>query len=150
MTNNITVTGGTKRQRQLVQCIAEYSIQLLMPRMRTLDIEISLTKIQDALGYCVQLDRRDYEIEIHKKQSLRRLLETVAHEMVHVKQYARGEMRETVAAKIRWHGTEVDTNTVHYYDLPWEIEAHGREVGIFNRWIVAKGHVGKAWSQDIG
>ena len=44
-------------------------------------------------------------IQADSKLKLRRPLETIAHEMVHVKQFAKGEMVDVVRAnKIRWHG----------------------------------------------
>jgi len=143
--NNISVNGGTKKQRELTLSMANYCIDMLgMGRMRTLDIEIDLKKNLDACGYAVSLSKREFELEIQKTQSLRRLLETVAHEMVHVKQYARGELTDTHCA---WKGQPVDPET-EYWDLPWEIEAHGREVGLFIRWAQSHGHADKDWAQD--
>ena len=53
--------------------------------------------IKPAMGYCCETDdNRTFEIEVDKFKSLRdSKLETVAHEMVHVKQYARRELRLT-------------------------------------------------------
>lgn len=141
---DIQVTGGTKRQRELVESIAHYSIRKLMPRKRVLDINIHLARLDDALGYAHEEFPGSYVVEIHKGQGLRRLLETVAHEMVHVKQYARRE----ITGKDTWLGKFVNSKTVNYYDLPWEIEAHGREVGLFLRWCTDTGNAHRAWAQD--
>jgi hypothetical protein len=61
---------------------------------------------------------------------------TLAHEVVHVKQYATGELRDYRKRyhRTRWQGKVVDEHEVYYYDLPWEIEAHGREGGMYIRW----------------
>jgi hypothetical protein len=34
-----------------------------------------------------------------------------------------------------------------YYDLPWEIEAYGREVGLFVRWAEKNKLAGQEWTQ---
>ena len=84
------------------------------------------------MGYCCETDdNRTFEIEVDKSQKLRAMLETVAHEMVHVKQYAR---RELHPSKEAWLGKTVNPKKLSYWDLPWEIEAHGREVGLFVRY----------------
>lgn len=141
--NEITVTGGTKSQREKVQSIAQFCIEKLMPKMKTLNIEIKLKKINGAMGYCLCETKRDFELEIGTNQRLRRLLETVAHEMVHVKQFARGELTENQA----WMGKTYDINKTEYWDLPWEIEAHGREVGLFIRWCQENNYDQK-WTKD--
>ena len=89
----ITVTGGKEYQRKHVESIVNFCITTLMPRMRTLDITVKLCSPKGAMGYCLELDsKREFEIEVDRTLSLRKLLETVAHEMVHVKQYARREL----------------------------------------------------------
>lgn len=145
--NNIEVIGGKPRQRELVQSIAEYVIKKLMPRTTTLDIVIKLCTLHDAQGYCLSYDKRDFEIEVKRDLKLAELLKTVAHELVHVKQYAKGELKPgTVNAPV-WEGRAVDLNKTNYWDCPWEIEAHGREHGLFIRWADAEGHWGKKWTQ---
>jgi len=114
--------------------------------MRTLEITVNLCKPTGALGYCLELDnKREFELEVDKTQSMRKLLETVAHEMVHVKQYARREMNPH---SDDWLGKTYNPKKVSYWDLPWEIEAHGREVGLFIRWA-EKYDLGKEdWTQE--
>jgi len=142
--NNILVTGGTESQRNKVQSMIEFCIEKMMPRMQTLDIEVKLKKINDAMGYCLCMDKRTFELEIGTNQRLRRIMETVAHEMVHVKQYARSELKPDY----QWQGKTINPERVEYWDLPWEIEAHGREVGLFVRWVQSTGQTGK-WTEDL-
>ena len=146
--NDIEIVGGTKAKRDYARSMVEFCIKKLMPRMQTLDIVVKLKKLgSDADGYCLRETAREYELEIDRTTGLRRMLETVAHEMVHVKQYARNEMSDTVTQKkfYKWKDTLVPEST-DYWDLPWEIEANGREVGLFIRWAQANGHAKKAWA----
>ena len=141
----ITVNGGSLRQRKYVESMIEFCIKTLMPRMRTLDITVNLCKPTGALGYCLELDsKREFEIEVDRSQRLRRLLETVAHEMVHVKQYARRELHPDTNA---WMGKTYNPDKISYWDLPWEIEAHGREVGLFVRWAEENNLGNKKWTK---
>jgi|TARA_B110000977_G_scaffold199020_1_gene285264 hypothetical protein len=142
----ISVTGGKKLQRQYAKSMVEFCVRTLMPRMRTLEVSVKLCKPKDALGYCLEADtKREFELEIDKTQSLRKLLETVAHEMVHVKQFARREMHPE---KDEWYGKTYNPKKVSYWDLPWEIEAHGREVGLFIRWAEANDLGKEDWTQE--
>ena len=120
--NLVEVTGGKKYQRDIAQKVVYAMIDTLMPRMRTLDIEVKIRKISgDAVGYCMQEDtNRMFTIDVQKDLSLRDFITTICHEMVHVKQYARNEM-DCYGRK--WK-TKVISDRVGYYDLPWEKEAY--------------------------
>ena len=148
--NYVNVSGGQPYQRKRVESIVHYCIAKLMPRMQTLDIDVRLANLKgEAYGYCLSLDKRTFELEIEKKLNLKTLLTTVAHEMVHVKQFARGELYENSANKHRWQGTWLNKDP-EYWDAPWEIEAHGREIGLFVRWA-EKHKLGKRqWTRDPG
>jgi hypothetical protein len=153
----IRVTGGSVSQKKHTVSIVNYCINKLMPRIGNLDIVVRLRDLKgSAYGYCMALgddgeraDRpRTFEIEVEKNMPLRKLLETVAHEMVHVKQYARGELYQGVRVnKHRWQGKWI-SNNVDYWDSPWEIEAHGREAGLFIRWAEENDLAKKKWTHD--
>ena len=156
----IEVTGGTVNQRKRVESIVYFCINKMMPRMQDLEITVklkSLVKKQGAYGFCMadpegdaeRLDRpRCFEIEVDNRLTMRKLLETVAHEMVHVKQYARGELYQGVRVnKMRWQGKWLNHN-VDYWDQPWEIEAHGREAGLFVRWAEENNLGKQMWTWD--
>ena len=143
----ISIQGGTKNQKKYARSMVKFCIKTLMPRMKTLDITVKLKNPNGAMGYCLELDdNRTFEIEADKKLRLRKLLETIAHEMVHVKQYAR---RELHPVHNTWCGKTINPKKISYWDLPWEIEAHGREAGLFVRWAEQENLGDKKWTQDV-
>ena len=66
------------------------------------------------------------------------ILQTLAHEMVHLKQFATGELRlMSKCNKLKDKTWKKSSNEMDdYYDSPWEIEAFGREEGLFLRFAV--------------
>lgn len=63
---------------------------------------------------------------------------SLMHEMVHVKQYAKGELFQSLRDSNlhKWNRKEwIDEQKVNYWELPWEIEAHGREKGMLISWM---------------
>lgn len=133
----VTVTGGSKNQRKYAKSMAHFCIKKFLPRHKTLDIEINLKRMSkdENYGYCSQLDERDFEIEVKRSLSMRNMLTTLAHEMVHVKQYVKKEMPEQEL-------------NIDYWDLPHEIEAHGRETGLFIRWCEQERLSHLKWTQN--
>ena len=119
----------------------------LMPRLQSkLFVNIVLiSKLHEkdgVSGDCIWEDEscnrpREFTVRVNSSQSLQDILSTVAHEMVHVKQYARGELKDfsRTIKLCKWQGKTVDVDSIDYYDHPWEIEAHGRERGLFIRWF---------------
>lgn len=120
--NYIEVNGSTKKKRELVEDVVYFCINRLMPRMRTLDINVNLTKIEDAEGFCCCVDPRSFEIEIQKSLEGDDLITCVAHEMVHAWQYAVGTLKQTTGCRDFWKGKEY-TGTA-YSKQPWERQAY--------------------------
>lgn len=94
-------------------------------------------------GYNSAKKARDFLIEINNKISGKNVLMTLAHEMIHIKQYVYGEMDDQLSM---WKGEIVDENTMEYYDHPWEIEAYGKEQGLFSGFVVQE----KLWDVFTG
>lgn len=155
----ITVKGGSSNQQKRIKSIVEFCVNKMMPRMYNLEIRVKLKDLTKAgaYGFCLadpdgdaeRSDRpRVFELEIHRKMKLRKILETVAHEMVHVKQYARGELYYSQRVeKNRWQGKYISNNQ-NYWDHPWEIEAHGREAGLFIQWAEKERLGHQKWTWD--
>jgi hypothetical protein len=138
----VGIVGGNKTQREIAENVIYYMITKLMPRLRNIEIEVQLKKMNEdtAVGYCMMGDdKRQYEIEVSKDLSIKDFVMTLCHEMVHVKQYVRGEMDDWNGMGVaRWKNTKVMPET-NYYDLPWEKEAY----------MLQKSLAKDCWKNDI-
>ena len=129
--NFVSARGGKQHQRDIATTTVHQMIAELLPRFRTLDIEVvfrTFKKDEGAVGFCGMTDNnRTFEIEIDKKMGINELVTTICHEMVHVKQYARNEMNDgIVKGRARWKTKFIPEDT-NYWDLPWEKEAYRME-----------------------
>lgn len=99
-----------------------------------------LFKDSNQYGNCIWEDThrnsREFTIQIDPNQKISLLLNTLAHELVHVKQWAKGEYYELCSEPkvYKFNGKRVDTTKIDYWDTPWEIEAHGRAIGLVVQW----------------
>ena len=83
--------------------------------------------------YNTRKQAREFLIEIHPGIGARKILETLAHEMVHVKQYIFNETDDNLSV---WRGKKINSDKVDYWNHPWEIDAHGRETGLLTKFAV--------------
>lgn len=76
---------------------------------------------------------KQFEISLCKGvKNFRKILQTLAHEMVHVKQFAKGEIYDHKYRRtFKWGKRHFNIDKEDYWDLPWEIEAYGRELGLY-------------------
>ncbi len=76
---------------------------------------------------------KEFEIKLSKRfKSFKRIVQTMAHEIVHVKQFAKNEIYDHLySKKIRWNKKLYDIDKIDYWDRPWEIEAYGLELGLY-------------------
>lgn len=118
--NDVLVLGGPAKEREVVEAVVHWCIKKLMPRVRTLEIEVKLTNCS-SYGYCLEADdHKTFELEIRKGLNLYDLISTVCHEMVHVKQYYR---KELCPSHKRWKTKRMPSDGLDYMDQPWEKEA---------------------------
>lgn len=147
----INVTGFNRNKRRDIKKAVEFfAHQLMDPRMvRNLELDIEHNPKLDVQGECVSEDDtknpRWFTITLRDGKDDEELMKTLAHEMVHVKQYAKNELGKVLTAArggrgiriaTKWHGEIWDPKKKEdaYWDCPWEIEAYGREVGLFYKW----------------
>lgn len=64
--------------------------------------------------------------------NMKNMLTILAHEMVHVKQYALGIMKITPSGHTIWNGKTYRKN-INYLQSPWEIDAFSRQELITRR-----------------
>ena len=120
----VLVDGGTKKQRDLVEDIAWWFCEKYFSRFKSFNIEIDLCKIEgDVQGWAMEIDKNCSHIEIDKRQKDDDFITCVLHELVHVKQQFKGELKDVSGFKKLWKG-EVHLDNEDYYNLPWEKEAY--------------------------
>ena len=101
-------------------------------------------------GSTIWVDRnyrpREFLVEINSTYSKKSQIETLAHELVHVKQFAKGELRCLVRpeSNLYWFSEKYKplANAEKYSDyclLPWEIEANGMTEGLVAKYYESIG-----------
>lgn len=138
----LSIVGCPERKKFLKyvkEAVNFYAEELISKKLsENINLKIKFNKTLDCFGYaCIKEfnnsgKAREFEIQIHPGIGAYNILKTLAHEMVHIKQFAYGETNCTLT---RWKGNKVDSDDIDYYSHPWEIEANGMEVGLFTRYI---------------
>lgn len=149
----IHTRGGTKMTKALAKDIVRYCAEKLMTKRLAETLIIRLEFHKEPLdennefdGDCWYEDAepaerpKEFVIRVNDNLKVSKKLRTICHEMVHVKQYARGEMKYMwrPARFTRFRG-ELYPDEIEYWDSPWEIEAFGREPGLYTRWLDDRG-----------
>ena len=124
----VLVYGGTKKQRWLIEDITWWFCEKYFKRFKSFNIEIDLCKIPEKVqGWCMEIDKNCSHIQIDKRLKGDDFITCVLHELVHVKQQFKGELKEMKGIEKMWKG-EVHIG-IDYLNLPWEKEAyHMQEV----------------------
>lgn len=126
---NVKLSGSKdERVKQELERAARFYAKELLSRQMLpyIEVDISIKRKLPDLGYCTVAFLNDwnkprfFDIELRHSASLERLLKVLAHEMVHLKQFARCELSED---HTRWRGFHIDPETIPYEEQPWEIEA---------------------------
>ena len=139
------IKGSNKALRKLVESATWFYAEKLMGKRLMSGLEITIKLKKNLLskegneGSAIWEDDgyrpKEFTIELDTTVKIRNLLITLAHEMVHVKQWAKDEMYEymNVAGLVRFKGEKVHMVITDYWDYPWEIEAYGKQLGLFVR-----------------
>ena len=144
------VKGSDNKTRKLVKTAAWWYAEKLMGKrlLRSLEITINLKKnLLDKDGHegtaiweDDNIRPKEFTISLDSTCTIRNILITLAHEMVHVKQWAKGEMYEYAEQDmVRFNKTKFNMANIDYWDYPWEIEAFGRQLGLFVRFCEDQG-----------
>jgi hypothetical protein len=110
--------------------------KLMSPQLiRHLSIIVRFKNLPNHKGLTDVLDcpykPREFLLTIRPRMSRMNQLRTLAHEIVHVKQFAKKELGVIVhGSLVKWKNEFIDDNKVSYWEQPWEIEAFGREGGL--------------------
>lgn len=126
------------KQALIENAILFFAENLISKRTsKTLEIDVHVTN-SSADGFCEYNDSninpRSFTIVLDKNLTGNELIKTIAHELVHVKQYVKGELKERYKPKHHhlWHNKKFTVNDSNYNDVPWEVEAREFEIKLFN------------------
>lgn len=115
-----------------------------MPRIRTLDVTLRIRKFNksgedDVVGWCTWEDTnirpREFLIEVSSELSTIEFIKTVIHEMIHVKQYATGQMKERFKQGRKTYWKDKDYTDSSYSKSPWEREAYRKQETVFKSFM---------------
>lgn len=118
----ISIEGGTAKQRDLGEYALRYYVKKLLPRKRKLNIDLRISNLlkDDIAGLCEHVGNNEFVIDSHHRGNLYEFLSYLAHETIHLKQFAKGELKFSRHREM-WKGE--DFTDVPYKQQPWEMEA---------------------------
>ena len=96
-----------------------------------LDFERGFAKNQKVEADCVNDDGNDFTVTVDADMGERKTLIALAHEMVHVKQFAQDDFAFNERRRTFRFGGKSYPEDMNYWEKPWEIEAFGRETGLY-------------------
>lgn len=92
----------------------------------------------EVYGFFTDIALRRGRVEVMKQYFTILEFWTLFHELVHVKQHARGELAYDKTSQRLWKGVVYEQRERNYFEyirLPWEIEARRKARSLFFRWL---------------
>lgn len=105
---------------RIEHAVLDYAKQLKIDRLKTwITIRVHNVAVfpDNTEGLCESINNREFVIDLALYSSW---MSTLAHEMVHVKQFARNELNPNMST---WKKKRVIVDDIPYYERPWEKEA---------------------------
>lgn len=103
----------------------------------------------------IQYGNKIFGVAVNVSNDLKQSIWAIGHELVHVRQYLHGKLRDDPWTGVsQWLDGERSVSvplylqTVQYKQLPWEIEAHGLQYGLFVKAMTAIGRELEAEGYD--
>ena len=141
-----TIEGGNKKQRRLIQSVVDFLRPMYFDKYKTLNVEfvISRTIAKDCGvdGICCTFGTyrpREFEVGINGKMNDDDIIKTVIHELIHVKQYVKGDLIDRTHGKCKtlWKGK--DHSKTSYSKQPWERQAYRLQESLYKKYMKENG-----------
>jgi len=124
---------GSPKKVEFVKAILPSMIRQLGLTNSRKTLLVRVANECEGMGMTVPLHGFDSYVVVVRPMKLKDLGITLAHEMVHVRQMARGILQATKGANY-WCGKKYSKRT-KYLDQPWELDAFARQEIIFRKAI---------------
>ena len=134
----IKIISRSKSRKVILEALVHFYAQELGLTNSTWKLVVStlpnLVKNDSMRGMVFRGEGKVLMMGIDSRLRMSDLFNTVAHEMVHVKQHAKGQLKMYVKRNgttgYTWMGRKTKTDA---FDSPWELEAYSKEVVLSNK-----------------
>jgi hypothetical protein len=130
-------TSGSKYSRRRCKDVVEFFVSKYLKRHK-IEIEVLHRGLlrEGVWGWCTVTDcdwkPRNFLIEIHNRLSEEDYTKTLLHELQHVLQHVRGDLRDKRGIRC-WKG--IDCSELDYSEQPWELDAHSMESILYDEYL---------------
>ena len=125
---------GRGQTKRFVESLLPSMLEQLKLTTSKKFLHVMIDRDLEDLGTTVPLNGLDTYLVVIKPQKDKTLLgATLAHELTHVAQFAKGTLQLTPSGKL-WKGKYYGRKTP-YLDQPWEIQAFAKQEILFRRAI---------------
>lgn len=130
-------TSGSKYSRRRCEAVVSWFTQKYLKRHK-IEVEVLHRGLlrEGVYGWCTVQDQdwrpRSFLIEIHNRLNEEDYIKTLLHELQHVLQHVRGDLRDRRGIRC-WKG--IDCSELDYDDQPWEQEAHSIESVLYEDYL---------------
>jgi len=128
----LQITNTNLLHRRIIRKAARWFGSALLSKrlLKNIELTIYMNRTMPDKGECECLDDnvapRRFAIYLSTKQTIFCQLITLAHEIVHLKQFATNQLFDYANDNnlTRWNKSIINVNDFAYRDLPWEKEAY--------------------------
>ena len=136
-------TTGYGYSKKLCNNVVGWFLNQYLPRHKLyVDVHHRGLLNEGAFGYCDYTDQsykpRDFTIELHARMDKKLYVETLLHELIHLRQWVRGTLKFK-AGKMMFNDENV--SKYEYMDQPHEIEAYALEGKLYSDWYSINGGI---------
>ena len=132
-------------KKQYQQALNFYASKLFTPQLsKNIEVRVRFCNFEDNLKGIAIVDDynasgkpRSFTSEVNRNESQSEIVKTLAHELVHCRQYAQSELNEEMTV---WHGKKINSDEMPYEEQPWEIEAEMMGLFLYESFIATQTH----------
>ena len=143
-------------KRKLAKAFCQFALAKFMPRVHH-EIVVTIkgsNLLEKSAMYAdvIYEDNepyREFTLRIDNEQSNEMFIRTLAHEVTHIKQWVKREMRLNERTGLVRFGKKHYSRDMDYNEMPWEVEAHGREYGLYNQFVEAFPDIGVLIDESV-
>ena len=132
----LDITGYGARKRRVEGAVTWFLNKYLPRHHITIEVLHRGLRREEVYGYCsIAGDTyrpREFLIEIDPKLDLELYTKTIIHELIHLRQWVQGTLKER---RGKMYYKDIKCEDLDYWELPHEIEAHGLEESYYHDYL---------------